>query len=428
MVQNKPARLWNTGICITGVLIFLGLVSACENDPDPIGLSIQPLSDKPPVFYFDTTTVASFTLLVDSVRSEKPQYSLLGNYFDPVFGSTDAGFLTQLTLSSLSFYPGEIPVLDSALLYLRINDYYGSSSALLQMRIYELNKQIYTDSSYWSNLDASAYFSSPEMGTVIFSPADTIVSLKLSPEIGHKLLGDSAGLATLNNFREYFYGFYFSADPVPNDGAIAYFDLLSGDSRLVVYYSNETGDSLSYTFGFSTTTARVNLFSHDLSQADPSLKIQHTGEGTTDSVTYVQAMSGVETLIRFPYLDRWTEEIPAVINKAVLEIPLELSDPTREDYIPPPKLVLIYKKDDGTLEYLPDMALGDEYSGGFHDKQNHVYSFNITSYYSRFLKGEHDDDRIYLRVSNYLNQANRVVVSGPGHSRPVKLKITYTRY
>ena len=98
MVQNKPARLWNTGICITGVLIFLGLVSACENDPDPIGLSIQPLSDKPPVFYFDTTTVASFTLLVDSVSSEKPQYSLLGNNIDPVFGSTDAGFLTQLTL------------------------------------------------------------------------------------------------------------------------------------------------------------------------------------------------------------------------------------------------------------------------------------------------------------------------------------------
>jgi hypothetical protein len=74
--------------------------SSCEKGILKIGGDILPNGDFVSIKSIDTLSIFSYTMFNDSARSDLPSVSYLGHDYDPSFGSSTAGFVTQIRLSS----------------------------------------------------------------------------------------------------------------------------------------------------------------------------------------------------------------------------------------------------------------------------------------------------------------------------------------
>src|SRR5690606_11753426 len=93
--------------------------------------------------------------------------------------------------------------------------------------------------------------------------------------------------------------------------------------------------------------------------------------------TYVQALGGLRTDIRFPDLMRFAER-GLVLAKAELVLPLEGSF---NPYLGPPAQFFIFRKGtDGVDAFLPDQTAGVVNIGGNYAPSPREYRFNITRY------------------------------------------------
>src|SRR5690606_22511923 len=130
------------------------------------------------------------------------------------------------------------------------------------MRVYELLDAIFIDSAYFSasernvsELDYATFSFTPGPRTPFVSGADTLspaLRIRLSDvstALDEKILNASeTDLESADDFKAYFKGLYVMAESVGSDGAILYYNLTTNLSRLTIYYSNETDDSLRYDF------------------------------------------------------------------------------------------------------------------------------------------------------------------------------------
>ena len=97
-------------LLLIGVLFF-----SCKKQPSQIGLDIvggNPLN----VYFSDTASVEIYSILRDSVRTDKLQSNLLGVVVDPIFGTTKASLAVQYNLSLANFSFGESQSFDSIVL------------------------------------------------------------------------------------------------------------------------------------------------------------------------------------------------------------------------------------------------------------------------------------------------------------------------
>ncbi len=152
----------------------------------------------------------------------------MGSYYEQIFGTSTASFYTQVRLSSVNYDFGPNPVLDSLVLTLDYNGYYGDTNSSLAIHVYEVSEQMYRDSAYYSNEDisnegfdyANTHFI-PRPNTPVYPVSDTIAELPrlsirlsdISPDLGNKILNaDSASLADNANFVNYFKGLYVTTN------------------------------------------------------------------------------------------------------------------------------------------------------------------------------------------------------------------------
>ena len=87
-------------------VIALALLSSC-NDPDLIGVDLQPASEQPNVGVIDTFTINTYTVEEDSLVMWSPLKNLLesptlylGSLDDPYVGKSFAGFVSQIRLGN----------------------------------------------------------------------------------------------------------------------------------------------------------------------------------------------------------------------------------------------------------------------------------------------------------------------------------------
>ncbi|MBE0641954.1 MAG: DUF4270 family protein, partial [Bacteroidales bacterium] len=140
--------LRNLALGITFPMLIL-LASSCKKDPVEVGLGIQPEEDMIGVYYSDTTTILAYSKVNDSVRTDETVLSLAGSYFDPVFGTSTAGFFTQFLLSSNKADFGFSPTLDSLVISLAYGGYYGNEEGEITLRVYEVTEKLEYDSVYY---------------------------------------------------------------------------------------------------------------------------------------------------------------------------------------------------------------------------------------------------------------------------------------
>jgi hypothetical protein len=424
------------------------LIQSCNKKPEQIGEGIQPDKDLITLKFSDTSGIVAYSIREDSVRTDKPEHSMLGSIKDPVFGTTVASFYTQIRLSNSNHDFGENPQLDSLVLQLAYSGYYGDTTTAQTIRVYELAEAIYYDSAYYSHdvkdfgsLDYAAYTFVPKPKTTYKWQGDTLSPLirmrldHLSPSLGEKLLSASeTHLSANDKFVEYFRGIYVTADPVSENGAVLNFNLPSVLSGLTIYYSNDEQDSLRFEFTITSSDARFNRFDHsDYQDADPDLKNQLLNGDTLlgRNKLYVQAMGGIKTKLFFPNLTRFAAQQGGkiVVNEAKLIFTGRSIDTLL--YFPPSQLALVKVKEDGSYSLLSDQLEGDNYFGGSYLPLSNQFQFRLTRYVQDLiLNGGDEDYGLYVFISGASSRANRWVMNGiqPDNDTlsPLRLELNYS--
>jgi len=321
------------------LVVIILLLSSCAKEPGKIGFVIQPEDSKLNVGFSDTTTIYGFSQLIDSIRSDKLNVNAFGSLRDPVFGGTTAGIYTQFILSVNGHDFGEDRQLDSLVLTLSYQGYYGDTATILTAHTYEMMSKIDKDSVYYSNLqlpvgaaDYSNYsfLPKPNDSLVLLPSFDTVAPmlwLNLSDNstvLGNKLLNATeADMEDSDAFQDFFYGLFVQSQPVYDDGTMLYFGLAAANSKLTIYYSNSEQDSLRFDYLVTTSTATVNKYEHSYNSADALFQSQVILGDTTLGAQqlYAQGYGGVQSIIKLPYMNKWARRKNVAINEAKLVLP-----------------------------------------------------------------------------------------------------------
>ena len=431
-LNSRYYQQQSIGMFFSGFLISILLISCSE--PSIVGINVLPKNDLVNVKFDESQILKTITVREDSLRSDGTILNLLGSYTDPVFGKSTASFYTQVLLSKENPPFGTNPTIDSIVLTLAYNGFYGDTNTTQRIQVFELAEDIKKDSAYYSN---KIFSIGNHCGTLTFNPhpTDSVLvdgtntaphlRMQLDALFGKKFLdASSTNFANNDNFLNFFKGIYVAADNITatNQGAILYFNLLSSQSKLTLYYKNTADDSLKFDFIMGTGAERVNHFVHDYT----GTPVNATLNIDTDLV-YVQTMSGVKTKIIMPNLKHLTDSGMIVINKAELVITVDKTKIT--NYAPPSKLLLARIDSTGKNDYVDDQNLGADYFGGTYDSAKGEYKFNLAKYIQEILTGAITDYGLDLLSSGAVVSANRAVVGGGSNtsSYKMKLKLTYTK-
>ena len=423
---------------------------ACTKEPNRIGTDIIPPSDRL-MFGRDTTiTLEAYSILEDSVRTDETSQNVLGSYWDPIFGITTASIYTQLRLPFVGHSFGPNPIVDSAILKLAIKGAYGDTTSFQTIKVFELTKDIYYDSVYYSKRTV-AYdplplvsktlrvrpYDSVYINTVKYAPHLRIRLDQSAPAFIQKIFSASSDvLSTNQEFIKYIKGLYITAEPVgaPNTGTLMYVNLESALSELVIYYKNDEKDSLSFSLVIGSAAARFNHFSHqDYNQAHPDFRNQVINKDTTlgKEKLYLQAMGGVKTILRIPNLDPILGHGKKIaINDAVLEL---YNIDKNSIYSAPDKLLLYEEAQGGGITFLTEQNQGADYFGGIYNSKTGKYFFRIPRYIQGIADGTRDGTKhLTLQVSGPSVRAYRLMLGGTKpsdeslYNQRVKLRVIYT--
>ena len=422
-------------------IMITALLSGCKKEPQAIGLDL--VGNNPLLVDFsDTTSVSSYSSLVDSLRTDEATLTLFGSIYDATMGKTTSSIYTQFALSTLGQDFGTNPVCDSMKLFLLYAGYYGDTLTPQTVKIFEVTEEMFVDTSYFSHQNLEYDPALLADYSFVPHPTDTVwvdsvsfdahLTVPMNTVLGDKILNAPASALDNNDeFKKFVNGIMITTDPIetPDQGAILYMNFYSTISRVNIYYHNEEEDSLFYRLVLnSTSNARFTNYEHfEYADATPEFKQQVVGTNPDTTlgkqIIYTQGMSGVRSKISFPYLQDWVKNNKIAINEAKLIF----TDHDPEGvFHPASQLSLLKITEDGTLNYLQDEIEGSGYFGGFY--QDGKYTFRITRYIQSLLTGGETDYGLYVVIPGGAINAGRSVLEGSesaeGH---IKLELLYTR-
>lgn len=439
----KTLSIVRRAVTSLAIVASAALLTHCEQ-PDLVGIEVQPASDFFGSSFTDTSTVVAFSEKMERTRTDELVNNLLGSMNDPVFGIANAAFYTQFRLSANNVNFGSNPQSDSIVLRLHVKDVYGDTSTVHRIRVYEVSQPFYRDSSYYSDTYLQVYGTVLAEQDVVFNKKDsvTVGTQKFAPHIplrmhnsvlGNRLINASGtdALKDNNGFVTFFRGIYVTVETVQGTGSMAYLDLVSSVSQLSLYYHNDSTSSLQYNFPINESCARFTQFFHNrYIGVSPILHNQIINKDTFggDSLLYLQSMAGIRLNIRFPHIRNFESLGKIMINKA--ELVLRLEDFTTTPYAPPVKLVMARLNGTGGAEFMPDdpYPYGTNYFGGHYDASKLEYRFRLNQHIYNLIQGRYQDHGVVILPTGSMTSASRAILHGADRSsHPLRLHITYTK-
>ncbi len=432
----------NKSISLTIFALAVLFIVSCEENPTKIGSGLLPGSDFVLTRSIDTLSARSFTMYDDSIRSDNPTVSYIGQIYDPYFGTTNAGFVTQIRLKpewdDLSF------TIDSVKLVLYILDVKGGAEADVPhtLKISEISEQIYTDKEYYSNKEVPLTGYSVDNIVLPALKPDTINELEINLPVsfGEYLTRDTAKMfhnSVRPDFRAFFKGLYFelipASDPLLLSLSLTYQNSGYYNNYFVLFMHDDAGAAKEYYFimDAKNTNASFNTFSHNFTTAQPGKKITHINDGYLDTLSYLQHLNGVYTRITLPGLEALKSN-PAFdnigVNKARLIVPVHSDGDLYDFSSAPSQLYLRYRTTSGTKYLVSDY--NSSYSGFFDGKLDTTagkYSFNIPGFVQRYLEDNTGEIKPELEIFQSGGTKN-VILKANSSKSPVKFELTYTKF
>jgi hypothetical protein len=428
------------------ILIGFFLLVSCRKNEDTVGSDFIGARVGFDVQSSDTSSAIAYTSLHDSFPTNKLSYYMLGTMNDPNFGTITAAIATQIGIPSIGFEGFKKFTIDSIVLQLKYagsSSLYGNSSTTQIFKVYELSEGLpetglYSNKSYQKNSVAigTCYTNLTHLGDSVPLTLNG-QTVNLAPHIRIKL--DDAGFVSkfqntdssvyIDNkvFLSFLKGLYIVPEIGPlsvGQGGIAYMNLASATTSMVVYYNG----SFKAEFPISSiNTLKGNTFSHSFSS---NIVTQPAMGGTHKNTCYVQPGGGLKTRILFPHLFDFAKNKNIAITGAEVTVNIDQTVDTSV-YKLPVRLLLNSSNSFGALEQPIDLVTVDgiAYYGGYYNS-NGTYSFNIQreiQYWFNQYKNKNTSINYGLNLivpSDNPVGANRAVLDT--RAGKVKLKLSYT--
>lgn len=385
---------------------------------------------------------------------------LCGVLNDDYLGRSSSQIFGQLRVrdNSRNFAYSSI---DSVVLSLRYDStsFYGNwENESLDIEVYRLEEGIDAEADYTSaasfltsaspigsRSDFKAEPSTPviidfededgNIDTVLIAPQ---LRIPIDKSIGEEILAyDSLALSDNEVFLESFNGLNLR---VLSENTMLAFNLVTAETRMIVYYRNEMDEPAEMNLSFTDLSAVIPNFEHDPSAGIVDEFIENPDLG--DSLLFTQSMAGVETEITFPDLSDWED---FEINHAALSFTIadDLAGNMTSLFPPVRQMTAIQEDEEGELRLIRDAAIAEsqagseqflrEVLGGFVEEEEledgrvlRHYTLFITQFVEEVRKGQVDPVfRLRPRLKNVT--AERSILYGPGHSEyPMKLKLVFS--
>jgi hypothetical protein len=437
------------------------LTSLSCNDSSILGADLFE-GEKLNLTFTDTLSINAVSETTDSVLVYVPSSYYFdsipfGKVNDPTFGLTESRIYTQLrfdtsVLSSLPLFKDKLSlsavILDSVFLDLVYGPtrIYGDTLAPQTLGVYHMTEAIPTENIY-SNRKLFSSETTP-IGKHSFSPKpySNIISIRkkdtttLSPRIRIPL-SSSFGRQFLdtNNLKkgnDWLNGLEIRPEATTNTMLSFNFgSSITNPSALRVYYRTGT-DTLSLILPLNT--AHFANFKHGYASAP--IKEFVNNQRKSDSLLFIQSMSGANVKIEFPYL---TNLGKVAINKAELE--LTVVKDSKTDIFPAIDQLVVK-----TAQFSPitDLGFDSNYgngstrpletmstSGGYvrtelvkeTGETVQKYYFNLSGNLQQMLEGKRGST-LYITPHFKEEKGSRVVLYGPKTSKyRAKLNLHYTK-
>lgn len=428
-------------LLLGAAILISALFSACEKDPLP-GTGIQNDSEQFELLEIDTFTIQARSIREDSLRSDNSNFGLFGSFNDPVFGTTQASFVSKFDLPEGSLdlsIVGNLRI-DSAFLILNLVDYYGSDDPL-NIEVYEMKELIEDSLVYYTNAEfetsgapvggISNHF--PDFGNSLF--VDGVEELP-----GIKIPLDSSFAAKILSFNEASYAdnFSFQCDfngllvknnnpfQAPEEGAVIRISPTSEFSRIELYFTDEfyAEDSLNEHFNLEFPIGAenqvINLIDHDYTRTEVEPKLDDFAAG--EDALYLQSGAGVKCEINIPYLASLSELKPTV-HKASLVFPVVNESSLYEIHS---RLFLSTRDSAQQAQFLP-VHLQEDF-GGQYNASTLSYEFNVSKYVQGIIDGEFDSQEWILSDEvgyvSFSHNTVRTLLEGTEGAEKIQLKLT----
>lgn len=441
------------------------IATSCKKPEEEIGLELQPGDDLLQANVVDTFSINAYTIVDDSVRTDKLNPAIIGAYDDPVFGFTKAGHITQLRLSSTN--PNLIPegsfieniVVDSVMLVLDyqetdvqnnpVDPVYGNSGEQY-FEVFELSDTLLTDSFYYENTPVNYIaqdlvkegfnYQTPNVTDSVVSGGFTLppqMRIPLNEGFADRFFEASVdGGLNDQTFQSLLTGIYIAVDETKfntSQSGLISFDTFTGNSRITLYYRNvlpDTTQSYVYSFVIRGQTAKYEQVIHDYTMASPSLSQQLSGDTSMGQQDlYIQSLAGTKIFMDLPFIENLRDSSGIAINKAKITLPVRGED--LEDFSPQTQLLIFPRNKDGKIYSL---QFDNPFDYGKYNEEDGVYEFYITRYLQQVLLGEREHYGFEIVSIAAGNSPNRVVLNGPefpnaaSPSNNLKLAITFTKF
>ncbi|WP_377060662.1 DUF4270 family protein [Rufibacter immobilis] len=478
----------NWRISKAAAVLFLSsfLFSSCE-DPTAIGLELQEPGTQIGTTYSDTSTVvASTVLLQDSIIGLGAPNVQVGRVTDGEFGTVTAKTFAEFGPLSFPAHPDSIDVTkgaDSLIINLDYSYSFGDTTKTQTFNVHRLTQGFRDDETYYTS-EAMSYNDTP-VGTVTFLPrprsttpsatdatvkVPVLLKLKITGNFANEVLQTLAQTSTLDAFTNVMKGLaIIPADGSAGEGSVIGFSLMSSSSTLTLHYKSKKNIAKTTTFLYTDryyNQVRADRTGTPLASFTPTSANGSTLSSTaTNNRTYLQAGTGLATVIRMPHLAFFRESDPVAaaltgkkqdrqlaINKAELIIPVvESSVISAQDSAKLPPVISVVTATPSNRMALTQgtqgipIALTAEGTSQratlqYRGKQGgYVYVINITSYIQNLLYNRLANNGLILLPSNLSDDAatptnlaqtvNRAIIEANqsnNAARRIKLRLFYS--
>ena len=417
-------------------------------------------------FTIDKDSISAYTVTDEKLRTNKPEFSLLGTFNDPVFGKTTTDFAYQ-------FRMGEYRDLTNATfsaLTLNLIYYvtYGDTVTPQTLKVYELDSDLNAEDTtiYYQDIDLKGMAKSEVLGKITYVPKFKLDSINnatkgnlkdttytvfhkikfyLNPSLAQKLMAFKVPVGEEfpnDRFLEYFKGLYIEAGDLNQGGGIMRIVPSVRDAKLVVHdtemklFFYKAGDPKldSIAYRINSTSARTSRFVHDYSTTSFAANLDDLAQ--QDSLIYLQTTGGLSSKIFIPSLNTWKDSTNCAINKAELILQVDTILMDKLLMPPPEKLILslinkdgqIFEK--GNLIFPSDLTLSESYYGGTYNKKDGTYRFNLALHLQEIIKKLKDKDKnygFYLTTDEKTSIFKRVVIKGATSKAGIRFEIMYSK-
>lgn len=456
----KKKERW--GIAI--VIGLIGVLASCDITNSELGTDILPAGKNVNVRHDTIFEIDAYTMTGNPVVSSEVTYSanrvmLLGALEDTIMGQTFGNVVTQFN-TSYSYKVADNTEIDSLFLSLYVLDFLGETEEDMNLSVYEFTERIYLDTAhkYYSDYDVDGKYDPVPLVQQTITPEDgtTYELLIEDQDFINKFLAiqnDTTTFYSDSIFKDYFNGFYITAESASPKGAIARIQLANTQTRLTMRYANDSTDvdsTAERDFAYAHFTIdqyssqKINIFEHDYSGTRLAEILDD--ENASSPYSYVQGMAGVNTRFSFANLHEWMDSTPLVINSATLVFDVV---PEQESGIPyddlPDRLMTGSILEDDSYEPIYDYYVlfandptqeAARFGGykkaeslGLFNDTTYTYRFNIGLHFQSMVDGAKPDNDFILQLDDgNINPKYTTLWSNlPTNERRIRLEIVYLK-